>query len=124
MVCLSKNFKDCLPQILLGPFLNTLYHLRRSKQYAALHADFYSFILICTVLFYCMQNFSQFYLNLYSFILTFFVFIESKNLIVTRSTIHFYRCSPLFGEHELMTLSHVPGIKKSDLLITFIQNSQ
>ena len=36
MVCLSRShsfkfFKDCLPQILLGPFLNTLSHFM--KQY-------------------------------------------------------------------------------------------
>ena len=27
MVCLSKLFKGCLPQILLDPFMNTLPHL-------------------------------------------------------------------------------------------------
>ena len=37
MVCLSRPypirfFKGCLPQILLGPFLNTLYHLEKDEE--------------------------------------------------------------------------------------------
>ena len=35
MVCLSnlQIFKGCLPKILLGPFLNTLYHITMSLRY-------------------------------------------------------------------------------------------
>ena len=31
MVCQADQIKDCLPQILLGPFLNTLTHIVASS---------------------------------------------------------------------------------------------
>ena len=43
MVCLGKYhfklFKGCLPQILVGPFLNTLTHLFISRNFSLKHFE-------------------------------------------------------------------------------------
>ena len=60
-VCLSrpyhfKNFKGCLPQILLDPFLNTLFHMRKQKDILLLSVII--LYIITSIVFYVIFHFS------------------------------------------------------------------
>ena len=97
MVCLGKvcfglfNFQSCAPQILLGPFLDTLSHLSWLFENFQHHwtnlGDYGVFLWIWTILGTSLSMFSLFYISVPSYTFLFYYFItlirNAYNLIGT-----------------------------------------